>query len=208
MRGRRAQSRGCGVASITGSWPSARVRAGRPGLRRGVVGAAGPICGGLFRLFSEDINGFRYVSVRPIMQSYRTCNPCDGRGGFRARSWPKAPRRAIVRHARAPRFVRTRGSLTASAAAFPAWARAKFAGNRGRSRLSRRRRARPARCHRARKPALGRRLAPAPRARRRRRQRRPRRAQRRRAGAARRAPLTRPAPIPARRDAGCGPGAR
>ena len=51
-------------------------------------------------------------------------------------------------------------------------AREKPAGNRGRSRLSRRRRARPARCDRARKPALGRRLAPAPRARRRRRQRR------------------------------------
>ena len=101
------------------------------------------------------------------------------------------------------------GPSAASAAAFPAWARAVHAaGNRGRSRVSRRRRARPARCDRSRKPALGRRLAPAPRPASRGRQRA--RAGRNEDEAALRDALhlTRPAPIPDRRDAGCWPGAR
>ena len=57
------------------------------------------------------------------MQDYRTCKPDDGRGGFGASRWPKAPRK-VPFGMLAPRFVRTLGSSTASAAAFPAWARA------------------------------------------------------------------------------------
>src|SRR5271163_2837939 len=45
-------------------------------------------------------------NLSPIMEDYRTGQPGDGRGGFSASRWPKAPRRGTVRHARAPRFVR------------------------------------------------------------------------------------------------------
>jgi Protein of unknown function (DUF1403) len=74
------------------------------------------------------------------MQDYRTGKPGDGRGGCGASRWPKAPPRGTVPHARAPRFVRTLGSLHRLGGAVSGLGpREKPAGNRGRSRVSRRR---------------------------------------------------------------------
>src|SRR5271163_1943501 len=132
------------------------------------------------------------------MQDYRTGKRTDGRGGFAARRWPKAPRRGTVRHARAPRFARHPRPLGRLRDGVPGLgAREKSAGNRGRSRVSRRRRARAPRPNPARKPAVVRRLAPPLGPASRGRQRRARRPQRRRGGAARRAP-----PHPAGRRSG------
>ena len=124
------------------------------------------------------------------MQDYRTCKPDDGRGGFDASRWPKAPPRAIVPTcsrapirppSQAPRPPPRRRSRPGRAPSMPpeTEAEAGFLAGAALARLD---------AIVQRNPAVGRRLAPAPRPASRGRQRCPRRPQRRRGGAARRAP--------------------